>query len=258
MKTTLLIITAISLGLQQNAISQEANELTSGKITYSEKVKLEIKVNGDDSQLTNMLPSERKSEKVLLFTKDQTLFQDGVTPEENINQENGTGVIVKFNGSGQNKLYTDLKKKSILDQHEFLNRIFLVEKPLTSQDWKISGNQKTILGYPCMEAVKTDSAGIKTVVWFSPSIPVGSGPAGLCDLPGIILEADINNGSRTYITTSIEKLAPSELNIRKPKEGKRVTSEEYRKIVAEKMKEMGIENGSGGEGASHVTITIRK
>ena len=42
---------------------------------------------------------------------------------------------------------------------------------------------------------------------------------------------------------------PDEMKLQKPKDGKKVTEEEFKTIVAEKMKEMGIEEG-GPEGGS--------
>jgi len=239
------------------AYAQETG-INSGKVIYTEKIKLEIKLEGDAAQMANMLPTERTSEKVLLFGSEATLFQDGVTPGDDMPQEEGGGVRIKMVVSGQDKLFTDLKKKTFLDQKDFMNRIFLIESPIAEQGWKITGQQKAILGYPCMEAEKSDTAGKKTIAWFSPSINVSSGPAGLCNLPGMILEADIDNGSRIYTAKSVESIPEADLKIQKPREGKKVTEAEFKTIVADKMKEMGIENGSAGNGGAQVRIIIKK
>jgi GLPGLI family protein len=131
--------------------------------------------------------------------------------------------------SGANKTYTDLKDKKVIDQRDFMNRLFLVEKELPEMAWKVTGNQKVILGYPCIEAVKQDTAGNRTIAWFAPSIKINGGPAGFCNLPGMILGVDINGGSRTLTAKSIEPAAPGLLILR-PKEGKKVSEEEYNKI----------------------------
>ncbi|MGE5418636.1 MAG: GLPGLI family protein [Chloroflexota bacterium] len=237
---------------------QQNIQVSSGKITYDEKVKIELKLEGDAAAMAANLPKERRMEKILTFNGEAMLFEDGnrnVEDEMVPQSEHGDGAIrVRMMVSGENKIYTDLKTKKVIDQRDFMNRIFLVEKDLPVIDWKISGNQKMILGYNCIEATRTDTAGNKTVAWFAPSINVGGGPSGLGSLPGMILEADINNGSRIYVAKTVESLKPVEVKIQKPKDGKFVTEDEYKKIVAEKLKEMGVEEGAGG---NQMRIVIR-
>jgi GLPGLI family protein len=232
---------------------QAAHKLNSGKITFVETVKLNFKIEGDAPQFD--LPKERKSEKILTFNEEATLFEEG---NNNINEEmeseNGDGngnVRIRIMGSGENKTYTDLKNKTVTDQRDFMNRIFLVEKKSSDQAWKVTGQQKVILGYNCFEATSQDTAGIKTVAWFTPDINISSGPAGLGNLPGMILEADINSGSRVYTAKTID---PSSVKIQKPKDGKKVTEPEFKAIMAEKMKEMGVEEAGGG---NQVRVIIR-
>lgn len=240
--------------------SQETPSPTikSGRIYYEEKVKLDIKLEGGDAaQYTAMLPKERKSEKILSFTEDATLFEAGKDIAEDMtSQDQDEGVHVKMVMSGDNKIFTDLKNQKITEQREFMNRIFLVEQEMPAADWKITGNQKVILGYLCIEATKQDTAGVKTVVWFAPSFEVKGGPAGFSNLPGMVLEADVKDGSHTFLAKSVVPVDPRDLKIKKPGEGKKVTDAEYHKIVSEKMKEMGVEEGNGGEGA-HVRIIIK-
>jgi hypothetical protein len=56
---------------------------------------------------------------------------------------------------------------------------------------------------------------------------------------------ETHNGDRTITATSVDLSAPDKNMLVKPKQGKKVTPEEYRKIIDEKMKEMGGEGGSG-------------
>jgi GLPGLI family protein len=255
MKTTVLTFAVLLSGLI--ARGQDANpvSLKSGKIIYEEKVKIEIKLEGDAAAYANMLPKERKTEKVLTFSEDATLYEDNKTVEEDMEMAQEEGMKIRMVVSGENKIYTDLKNQKVLEQRDFMNRMFLVEKPMPEMNWKVTGNQKVILGYPCMEAYKTDTAGVRTTVWFAPSLSVRSGPSGICSLPGMVLEADINNGSRLYTAKSIEPVAPKDLKLQRPKEGKSVSEKEFSEIVAAKMKEMGIENGQPGQNVQmHIMI----
>jgi len=258
MKSLLLSATFILFWTLLSGQNNGTDGITSGKITFEEKIKLEIKLEGDASQFASMLPKERKAEKILLFNTESTLFEDGVNVSDEMTQEHAQGVVVRISGSGQNKLYTDLKANKVLDQRDFMNRMFIVEKEISEASWKVTGNQKEILGYTCMEALKQDTAGNKTIVWFTPAINIKSGPSGLGNLPGMILEADINNGSRTYTAKSVESLSQRDIKIEKPKDGKKVTESEYKTIVAEKMKEMGMEQGDSGTGSTQMHIIIKQ
>jgi GLPGLI family protein len=231
--------------------------IKSGRIFYEEKVKIDVKLEGGDAaQYAPMLPKERKSEKILSFTEDATLFEAGKDIADDLTQDQQDGVHIKMVTSGDNKIFTDLKNQKITEQRDFMNRIFLVEQAMPAPDWKITGNQKVILGYPCIEATKQDTAGVKTVVWFAPSFEIKGGPAAFSNLPGMVLEADVKDGSHTFLAKSVVPADPRDLKIKKPGEGKKVTDAEYHKIVSEKMKEMGVEEGNGGDGA-HVKIIIK-
>lgn len=258
MKAFLLTLTIAMFAANTWGQEKSAAVITSGKITYEEKIKLEIKLEGDAARFADNFPKERKSEKVLLFTNEATLFEDGKNIREDMVAEHTEGIRIKIAGSGENKIFTDLKNNRVIEQRDFMNRIFLIEKPMQEANWKVTGNQKVILGYPCMEAFRQDTAGVKTVVWFAPSLSIKGGPAGFCNLPGMVLEADVNSGSRTYLAKSVEPVSPEELKLQKPKEGKKMTEEEYRAVVSEKMKEMGINEGQPGSGGAQMHIIIKQ
>jgi GLPGLI family protein len=260
MKSVLFLMTLAFFTITARGQEHKSEVITSGKITYEEKVKIDIRIEGDVSHMAGMLPKERIAEKILTFTEEASLFEDGNSnPEDEISSQHSEGGTVRFRMvvTAENKIFTDLKNKKILDQRDFMNRIFLVEKEFPESDWKITGNQKVIQGLQCSEAIRLDTAGKKTVAWFAPSIAISSGPAGLCNLPGMILEVDFNDGQRTITAKSIEAVGPGEVRLQKPKDGKKVTEEEYKKIVAEKMKEMGIEEG-GSEGGAQMRIVIQQ
>lgn len=246
MKTLTLISVLFLFSILTHA---QAHQIISGKVIYEEMVKIDIRFEGDASAMASNLPKERRMEKILTFDSDEMLFEDGASNvEDEMAAQDGHGTMrIRMVTSGENRTYISLKDNKIIDQRDFMNRIFLVEKEIPQSEWKFTGNQKMILGHNCFEATKTDTAGIRTIAWFAPSIKVSGGPAGLCNLPGMILEVDINNGSRVYIAKSIQSIDPKEIKILKPKEGKEVTDQEYRKIVAEKMKEMGVNEGDGNQ-----------
>ncbi len=96
----------------------------------------------------------------------------------------------------------------------------------------------------------------KTVhAWFTPEIPVSVGPGQYNNLPGLILVLEINDGDHVLRATEVLLKPVSKSLLQRPEKGKKVTHEEFRAIVDEKLKEMGVE--SGGEGGSHATVVIK-
>lgn len=228
----------------------------SGKIIFEEKVKLEISFEGD-AALADMLPKERKTQKELLFRDGITLFRESRSADEEMTMEHSEGVRIRMVGSGQNIIFTDVVNGQVTEKRDFMNRIFIVERDIPAMKWKITGNNKELLGYNCLEALSTDTTGRITSVWFAPEFGAKGGPAMLSGLPGMVLEANLNDGMRTYVAKAVEPLSKDEMKLEKPTDGKRVTEEEYEAIVAEKMKEMGMEEGNAG-GGGHVRIVIKR
>ncbi len=237
-------VCGLLLALATPALSQ-----TSGRITYNEKIKLVLNVEGNAEQdMINSLPKEHTMSKELLFNTSATLYrtnkQKEAIQETQQMEEEGAHVMIKMKAP-EDKVFCDLVSKVKTEQRDFMSRLFLVESNLSTQHYKLTGNQKTILNYPCQEALLKDST--KAVsVWFTSALPVSSGPNGYGNLPGLILEADIENGRIKIAATKIElqEIDPKEL--RKPKEGKKVSKNEFEKIKEEKRKEMDEQNGGNG------------
>jgi len=86
------------------------------------------------------------------------------------------------------------------------------------------------------------------IVWYTPSIPVSAGPSTYNQLPGMVMQVEID-GTNKVIT--VEKVTLKTLDkgtIKKPKKGKKVTREEFNKIVKAKMDEMRKDRGGKGHG----------
>jgi GLPGLI family protein len=101
------------------------------------------------------------------------------------------------------------------------------------------------LDYVCQKATFQDSTR-NLVAWFTPQIPVATGPGSISGLPGMILKLDRNDGERVVVATSVELKEIEKKTLKAPKKGKKVTQEEFQKIQDEKMKEMEEEFGGSG------------
>ena len=87
------------------------------------------------------------------------------------------------------------------------------------------------------------------MAWFTPMIPVPSGPNQYNGLPGMILHMDFDDGIRQITAVDIVLKDLEKDLIVKPTKGKKVSEEEFDKIREEKIKEMEEEfGGRGGRG----------
>lgn len=247
MKKTGLLISAVFFGL--TAFSQEN---TSGKIIYEQTVKMEIKLEGEAAQFASQFPKERKSEKVLYFDNQQAMYQNNKAPKDDEMEmhSGGSNVMIRM-VEPENKVFTDLTLKKQVEMREFMTRFFLIDGEISSS-WKITGKQKMILNYPCQEATSVVGTE-KIVAWFTPAIPVSVGPGKYGGLPGLILSVELDEGKNITLAKSIDLTPVSKDNFVKLEKGKKVTREEFDKIVSEKMKEMG---GSARSSGGSVMIRI--
>ncbi len=246
MKSILLIVALCFATIVIRAQGNQPATGTSGAVVYEQVVKLEIKLEGESAQFANMMPKERKSQKLLLFNQAASLYENKKSEEnQDLNMHSEGGPVMIKMMEPDNKVFTNLSENSQVEKREFMTREFLIETKLNPSDWKLTGNQKMIMNYPCQEAVKETKEG-KTSVWFTPVIPVSAGPGVFNGLPGLVLAADVNGGKQTLTAVSIDLKEVADNEIVKPDKGKKVTREEFDKIVEEKMKEMGAQGGMGG------------
>ncbi|HEX4888110.1 MAG TPA: GLPGLI family protein [Luteibaculaceae bacterium] len=228
-------------------------QVTNAKVTFNEQVKFKIDLEGEAAQFANLLPKEQKSQYELHFTQDKSFYRTlskSVEEQSSVDPDGGQ-MQIKINRP-QVSAFLDLTAKKRIEQKEFLTRKFIVESELASADWKITTNQKMILGYPCQEAIKQDSA--KSVhVWFTPAIPVSTGPAGFEGLPGLVLAVEAMDGDYKIEAATIETGKADQSLMIKPTEGKKMSKEAYEKMVKEKQAEMGV---TGGNGKPNVMIRV--
>jgi GLPGLI family protein len=215
-----------------------------GTIIYNETRKIEIHLDGDASQMENLIPKERASSHLLYYSPDASLYKNNKhADEQDVSEEMAGGGTVMIKMQEPDELiYFDFKNQKTIDQREFMSRMFLIESVEDSVSWKLTGNQKTILGFPCMEAFYVKDS-IKTVAWFTSAIAISGGPAHFHGLPGLILEVNSNNGMRIISAVSVTPGDISTLII-KPKQGKKMTQAEFMKMVEEKT---GATKGNGNE-----------
>jgi GLPGLI family protein len=223
-----------------------ATAQTSGIVRYTETMKMgDIQINGiEDESLKAMIPKEQKGNKILYFNSSASLYENVKEKAEETNsdyEEGNTRMRIRMDRPDE-KFYYEFASKEMTQQRTFMGRKFLVLGIKDGSRWKLTGNQKEILGYPCQEATMKEKDQNITA-WFTPALPVSTGPSIFAGLPGLVLKADID-GSQIIEAANIDLKAAVDDKIRKPKDGKKMTTEQFRTMVDEKRKEMG-DNGNG-------------
>ena len=239
------ILTILSLAVIFIAFSQSDNNQirNQGTVTYEEVVKFNIELDNMTAEMQEMLPKESRSQKTLYFNEDASLYENLEQNEDAAFEDESESSGVKIMISQPDDIvFRDFKNEKITEKKEFMTRVFLIESDFPEEEWKFTGNQKTILNYPCQEAVKNDGEN-KISVWFTPAISVSSGPGEFGNLPGLILSVETNDGDRSVIAKSIDLKEIDKKKLQKPKKGKKVSKEKFLSIVEEKNKEMGTEGG---------------
>jgi len=126
--------------------------------------------------------------------------------------------------------YQNLYENLILHEFEVFGEEFLTHQPLKNSNWNITKKKKKIGKYICYKAINIcESCNDKNIieVWFTPDIPVPFGPMGYGGLPGLIIEVK----KKRVTLTLIEINNTNTLKIKKPKKGRYLTLQEYKKIA---------------------------
>ena len=221
---------------------------TEGTVAYTETVQFKIEIPEEQKEMMKNMPTSQSFTKALVFNENESLYKDPDMAENEDMEMSSESEGMSFKmvmKQPENIFYTDLESGKTINSREFFGRNFLINGDLKNPGWKLNSEQKKMLGYVCQKAtMKRDSQTVEA--WFAPQIPVPAGPAGYGQLPGLILEVSIDNGDRTITATNVDLTSPPKGAIEKPTKGKEVTQEEFDKIEAEKMKEMGEEMGGNG------------
>ena len=260
----LLIASAMLLAIPTLAQVKE------GKIVYERTMQLQIRINDDNPAFQNMIPKERKDKFELFFTEGKSLWQgvedDGQNDETSFGDSGGgMRMVIRVPGSDDIAFHNITESKKV-DQRELGGKSYIIADSIKKMSWKVAGETKVVLGHNCMKAttqrmqesfrMSVDNGEAKRekvmdtmniVAWFTNEIPGSFGPDTYQgQLPGTILEIDVNNGRSSFKAIEISPKADV-AKIKEPSKGKKVTAEEFAKEREKLMQEM-MQNGGGGPG----------
>lgn len=123
-----------------------------------------------------------------------------------------------------------------LFEYMLFNKKFAVEEPLPEMKWELLEEKKKIGNYSC-EKAKTVFRGRMYEVWYTPEIPLSSGPWKFNGLPGLVLSARDIQGIYSWeaisVTNHVEEGFDFLKNINNKSDFTQISYRDYdKKVVA--------------------------
>lgn len=264
----LLIASAMLIAISSSAQVKE------GRILYERTMQLQIRINDDNPAFQNMIPKERKDKYELLFAENKSLWQpvedDAQSDETAFGDGGGMRMVFRMPGANDVIFHNTADGRKV-EQRELMDKNFIIADSIRKLSWKVAGETKSILGHNCMKAtaqrtqesfrMTMDNGETKRekvmdtmniVAWFATDMPGSFGPdIYQGQLPGTILEIDINNGRSSFKAIEISPKVDI-AKVKEPTKGKKATSEEFAKEREKMMQEM--QRNGGGPGGMRVNI----
>ncbi|RYZ00257.1 MAG: GLPGLI family protein [Chitinophagaceae bacterium] len=219
-----------------------------GTVVYERTMQVRRPANMDP-ELAARIPAARTDNFELLYANNRSLWRtlpkaDGGNGDITMQGAGGNVGVFRM-GGGNDETFYNFEKGERVEKRELFDNEFIVADSVRRLSWKITGESKTILGHNAQKAVAqrigtrmavsleggemkrmpvADTSAI--VAWFTTEIPTPVGPAEFQgQLPGLVLEVDVNNGRTVYKAVEISQKV-SAGQIREPK-GKRYTQAQY-------------------------------
>ena len=79
---------------------------------------------------------------------------------------------------------------------------------------------------------------VEVVAWYADDLVSPVGPENYGQLPGVILQLDVDNATTVYTATEVKKAVDMK-DLKEPKKGKVVTRVEYQKLMNDLMSNQG-------------------
>jgi GLPGLI family protein len=221
-----------------------------GVITYETKVNLHRRLPPEREAMKAMIPEYRTTKEQLFFTGSESLFKPLIEDSEedmsSTTTHGGGGMVIRMQApNSETWLNRDTQEKVV--QQEFQGKQYLIVDTLKVAPWKFGTEVKTIQGYECKQAYYTDESPsgqkMEITAWYTDQIGSFLGPDRFHSLPGAVLAVDINAGERVIVARKIELRSLKKNELKKPSDGEKTTSAEFRKMVDEQMKKMGASGG---------------
>ena len=244
--------------------------------------------------MKNMSPDRQKYMKarmktaleknyILDFDSKSSYFKEEVTLDAGGSGGGGFNWMQFVTGPEQGDIFKNIQEKTYTNKRELFGKVFLIKDSIAPTKWVMTGETKKIGKYNAYKATYTKEVEdrvmsfsrnrgqnsndeqnnpalpktklVTMTAWFTPEIPVSTGPAMYGGLPGLILE--IGDDNRVMICTKVVLNPEEKIKLKEPNKGKVVSNSEFLTIQEDKAKEMRerYQRGGGNRGGA---VRIRR
>jgi GLPGLI family protein len=238
-------------------------QLKEGTVIYERKTNMHKTIQ--DEQMKAMIPEFRTSKHMLLFSDSVSMYKTVPEDEAPDPFAGGGGRIIIRGGSDNSELYKNFSQAKSVQATELGGKNFLIVDTIQQQPWKLGTETRQILGHTCHKATRkvTQPVGgfrmnimgggnttttprdstkpaapttreVEVVAWYADDIVSPVGPENYGQLPGVILQLDVDNATTVYTATEVKKSVDLK-DLKEPKKGKVVTRVEYQKLMSDMM-----------------------
>lgn len=242
-------------------------QVKEGTIVYDRKINLHRGVQ--DAQMKAMLPEFRSSKHILLFSDSVSVFKrlpEDETPDPFAQGGSGGQFTIRMGGAADaGELYKNFSQSKSVLSTELGGKNFLVLDTIRQQPWKLTGETKQLLGLTCLKATRKipmatggprqliinrgtpapqpetappPPTEVEVVAWYAENLVSPVGPESHGQLPGVILQLDVDNGRVVYTASEIKKTFDAK-ELKEPKKGKLISNAEFTKLQAELFNNVG-------------------
>lgn len=227
---------------------------------YERTIQMQMRFQGMPDEMAQQMPRSRTDHFELLFGNNQSLWQSVPETDEEANNINPAGGgnfrVMRFGGGSNDVVYYNFGTGKRIDLRELGDKNYIIEDSISKLSWKLSPDTKTILGHTAYKATanrigtrfvmsmengnmdrKEVADTTPIVAWFTTDIPVSAGPELGGQLPGMILELNMNNGRTVYKAVEFSPKVKTE-SIKEPKGGKKITQADFAKEQTKMMEQM--------------------
>ena len=210
------------------------------------------------SYMNDMIKRNTEKDYLLEFNSTESTYKE---IEKLETEGQGFNWMANYVGENIGKIYKNAQDKISINETEMMGKFFLVTEDLENTKWKMSGESKNIGQYTCYKATYTKQVeekvftfgswnqnnqtnqnkkpkkmrDVEVVAWFTPNIPVSSGPSWYQGLPGLILE--VSDDKTTILCTKIVMNPKEKTKIKRPKKGKTISNQDFVALQDEKRAE---------------------
>ena len=186
--------------------------------------------NGKDKTATTQAYLQL-GERFSKFLDVNTIKRDSLLKEQSNFETVGAKEINelgKYNVIYKKNVLKDLSSNTIFVQERVSKNVYQYQEPIPKQNWILTNDKMTILGYQCRSA-KLTFRGRNYIAWYATGIPKSDGPYIFAGLPGLVLKITDEQQEYDFSAIAIEK---KKVNIywRNEKNIVTVSRDDFRKI----------------------------